>query len=162
MPITKRFREAFAGGTVALSAFLAGCNNGDNEVLNRVDLVNRINANAVGVSEIEVFFPDKLESRAQGKIIDLTDPKQVAEAMGLPLTGEPDQFLYTIIITDGHVSKSDIQKSGVTKREIPITVATVKEGADIINSVEKLLVKDYKTVLDPKNFIAPASGEMKR
>jgi len=125
-------------------------------VLNRVDLVNRINPNAVGVSDIEVRFPEELESKAQGKIIDLTDPKQVAEALWITLDGKPDQLLYEIIITDGTANQH------TPTRKLPVTVATIQEGADIINNIEKLLVKDYKNVLDPKNFITPATGEMKR
>jgi hypothetical protein len=136
--------------TAALSSLLTGC--GYNYQSN-TDLVNIAKQGATSADKLEVIIPYQLKSYSKpnviesyakgdavksidGRIVDLYDPKQVAEAMGLTLDGTKDQFLYNITLS------SICEKERVVAKTIPVTVATVKEGADLINNLEDRLMSD--------------------
>lgn len=142
MSFTKGVRGALAKATIAAST-LTGCAR--NYDASYVDLVNVHNPNAVSTNKIEITFPYALVSDPEKKIIDLTNAEQVAEALEIKLDGKPDQLLYTIEV----MSKVDPDSDHKITRSIPVTVKTIKEGADIINNAENALISE------PTKAIAP-------
>jgi hypothetical protein len=60
--------------------------------------------------------------------VNLDDPKSVADALGVKLTGDSQQLLYTIALT---APSSD---EGVVYREIPIRVDNIADGSQMIRS----------------------------
>ena len=72
--------------------------------------------------------PDVLVDRAtrKNKPLNLNDPEQVAQALGVALSGDKKQVLYVIAMT------APTADQGVVRREIPIRVDNIREGAHMI------------------------------
>lgn len=60
------------------------------------------------------------------KPLNLNDPEQVAHALGVKLNGDPHQVLYVMQMT------APSSEQGTVKREIPIRVDNIHQGASMI------------------------------
>ena len=135
----KNWIAKIATGAAAAS-LLTGCEDPQHQT----DLVNIQNPNATAVSTMTIEWPKEICSTPE-KIIDLTDPKQVAKALGIKLDGKPDQLLYTIKLGNG-----DYQN--MTPTTYPVMVSNVVEGAEFINRLANLLVSPRIKAAAPEKF----------
>ena len=70
-------------------------------------------------------------TRSHNKL-DLANPDQVAKALGITLSGDPKQVLYVLQMTAPNSEKI------VVRREIPIRVENVKQGAEMIRQWQEI------------------------
>lgn len=126
------------------AALLASCSQAR---LDGIDIVNIQEPNAVTLNKMGIKYPDDLISETGGNIVNLSDPKQVAAAMGVELNGDPNQLLYEITI-----GRIDSAGGVLPDKTIPVTVANVKEASDFLNGLDNLFVTDRAKAVHPDRF----------
>lgn len=79
------------------------------------------------VQRMFLAVPDVLvvQSTRLNKPLNLNDPEMVAHALGITLTGDKKQVLYVVQMTAP-------TEHGMAKREIPIRVDNIRDGAKMI------------------------------
>lgn len=90
------------------------------------ELVNDAVPGAVTVNGLTITLPPKLVSVNPEQAVDLGDVGQVAERMGVALTGDPEQTLFNLTVSS---SEKDAVK-------YPVTVGKLQEVSEAINLLE--------------------------
>lgn len=84
------------------------------------ETINQKNHNAIGLENINIALPPQLVSYPdKNDIIDITSITDVANAMGIEITGEKDQVLFGVEING---------------KTLPITVEMLPKIAEAINA----------------------------
>lgn len=100
--------------------------------------INTQNPNALAENTWNIKIPLQLVSNADDVLIDITNPADVAAAMGIELSGKKDQVLFGVEING---------------RTLPVTAEMLPQIANVLNTLENALVSpDGKKSIAPENF----------